>query len=134
MFCVNVYNLIAAFSMASDPSGIGSSSARISSVLRGSIRIPLWSLMQAVTVVHSAFWDREPEHFIQINILCLLLNISSTTPPRHVCLYYTLDDNNIEFPELNLVKMVNFGELTCKAGQWTAVSFPCLIGNCENKN
>lgn len=30
--------------------------------------------------------------------------------------------------------MLNFGELTCKAGQWTAIAFPCLIGNCKEKN
>lgn len=68
MFHVSVCNLIAAFSMASSSSGTGSSSARISSVLRGSTGNPLRIVgpVQSVTVVFSVLWDREPIH-VQTN-------------------------------------------------------------------
>ncbi len=62
-------NLMAVFSMASGPSTEGRSSARISSGLRGSIRIPRLSLslipMPAVTAFHKAFWDLEPDATIR---------------------------------------------------------------------
>lgn len=55
--------------MASGLSTEGRSSARISSGLRGSIRIPRLSLslipMPAVMAFHKAFWDLEPDATIR---------------------------------------------------------------------
>lgn len=123
-------DLIAVFSMASGSSGTGSSSARISAVLRGSIRIPLWSVMpvQALTAVQSAFWDCEPGQFSYKHSLhiftCIIKHSISTSMTQLMAI-------TSEFPELNLVKIVTFGELTCKAGLWMVVAFPRLIGNCK---
>lgn len=72
MFRVTVCNLIAAFSMASSSSGTGSSSARISSVLRGSAGNPLRIVrpVQSVTVVFRVFWDLEPIDVHPMVIIC----------------------------------------------------------------
>ncbi len=59
-------NLTAVFSVASGTSVEGSSSDRISSILRGSSGTSLWTLtfsflhVPAVSVFHSALWDFEP--------------------------------------------------------------------------
>lgn len=62
-------NLTAVFSVASGPS-IGRSSARISSILRGSSGTSLWPFtfsftpVPAVSVFHRALWDLEPRNHI----------------------------------------------------------------------
>lgn len=136
MFVVSVCmcDLIAVFSMASGASGIGSSSARISSVLRGSVRILLWSVMPApvVTAVQSAFWDREPGQFShkETSFACFHMYFWPYLHIRSTSITHLLKFQIWTWSR----KMVNFGELTCKAGQWTEIAFSCLIGNCKGKN
>lgn len=105
-YWLNIRDLIAAFSMASGSSGIGSSSARIS-------WIPLWQLnpvLAVVVVVHSVFWDRDPGQFYTGKHLLFAFThyMPSTTPD----LSYTL--------ELNWIKIVIFGNSRVKwaSGWW----------------
>lgn len=124
-------DLIAIFSMASGASGIGSSSARISSVLRGSVRFPLRSVMPvpAVTAVHSAFWDHDPGQFSykETSFSCFYMYFQPQLHIKSTSVMHLI----IITPE---IQDLNFDELTCKAGQWMAIAFPCLIGNCIEKN
>lgn len=111
-------DLIAAFSMASAASTFGSSSARISSGVRWSIRIPLWSLTSApaVTAVLRTFWDCEPGQF-----QCKQTRFPPLTRPSystHLMIITT------EFPELNL--KLSSGEV-----QWTHVQCGPVGGGCS---
>lgn len=114
-------DLMAAFSMASRSSGVGSSSARISSELRGSAGIPasFFRPAQSLTLVFSAFWDREPTH-TRIQTHALLAHIVVIT-------MFILHHLKRSFSS------VCCKELTCEAGQWTAAALSSLIGNFEKK-
>lgn len=84
--------------MASGSSGTGNSSARISSELRGSLKIPLWSARpaQARIAVHNAFWEREPKQLpkkLFLTCSCMLYVISVTI---------TRYESKAELSELNL--------------------------------